>query len=486
MTPDSLKSSLPETLEGARIYRPLHTVAISNDVPNNSDGNLTETGLLVVREGISTGMSQKELVSILRDTHSDALITRTSLPPITDEVLRQTPGLQLVMGACKEPKVDFQAARELGVEVMGTHENTRQVVDLVMSFIYGFAAGTFHGDAANRRNSWEKKIISQKTFSLDGKKLGILGFGRIGRMLAERAKSNGLEVYAYNDASERHREYADTLEAAAKAIGVNMVGSKEQLFDIADILTIHAGPRNHLGQANTGLVTADDIKRMQGNDRLGILINASRRPLLAPSDEEIQTMIDGGILKGYASDVFDASMENNRSFEYPFAPQDHRIVTTPHIGGSNKEILIKAAMHAARRLEEWARRGNIDRDSLCYPRISIPSDPYEGQIVIAVHRATTRGILAEILREFTDTRLNIAGLRETEDYIPGTRVNRGTAYQVVFADSTNGDPFEETIEDIVRALANLNKVSKGSIRSVRPIPTTPEQRRALEQMFNMD
>ncbi len=265
-------------------------------------------------------------------------------------------------------------------------------------------------------------------------------------------------------------------------LGAIRLDSKEELFDWADIATVHTGDRNYCNESNHGLVTIDDLRRMRGDERLGVFINYDRNDL-GPDPAEIQMLLDEGALCGYATDVFPKHQEKDGVFQYPFDLDRNNIITTPHIAGSNPELLRKAAAHAIKRLLQWSESGDIQNDSLVYPRTVLPSQPYEGQVCVAIDRATSTGIFRDVLDVCgLRGKLSVVGTRQTEDYIPGTRVNRGTAHQFVYADQTDHLPYDRVVRSLVRGLADLNLHAEGSIRSIRVIPSTPEQKQILQQI----
>lgn len=476
---------MPERLEGvvngARLYRPIQTVGVAYDVPEAADEILTGHGYTVLRDGFSGGMPPEELTALLGDD-TDALITRTSLS-VTADVLKNS-RLQAVFGGCKRPRVDIKAAQKLGVEVLGAHANTEQVVQHVMAALLSFSTGNVQGAITTQQGLWQKKSIGDSNFTLRNTRLGILGFGRIGRMLAEVAMANKLEVRACNDLSETHRPYEDYLIDCARRMGVGLTDRKGDLLDWADVLTVHTGLEDHAGRSNKGLVSPDDLIRMGRNGGRGIFINYDRDGI-GPSPEKIQELLVADHLKRYAVDVFppDTESDNPGRFVYPFKPGDPRVIATPHIAGSSPEVLDEAAREAATNLHQWAWNGSLRDNSLTYPRLDMPVDHSDGQVVVAIARSTRKGISAEVMKVFDDSGLSVVGGRTTNDNIPGTSIDRGTAYQVVESTPVDHQPYETIVRSVALGLAALNSRNPGSILSVRPIPTNKEQMGRLNHLF---
>ena len=157
-----------ETLEGARIYRPIKP-SVSLRTFGCGRWRIRGENIVVVRA--SKGhKTPEDLKAVLIQHNVDALITRTSLD--VNRAVLEGAGLQLVMGACKNPTVDRTMARELGIEGLGTHENTNQVADHVMSIIYGFATGTTGGAVTTRQSRWRKREIGDHNFDIRDKKIG--------------------------------------------------------------------------------------------------------------------------------------------------------------------------------------------------------------------------------------------------------------------------------------------------------------------------
>ncbi len=166
---------------------------------------------------------------LARDLSSaDALIVR-SATQVTASLLAAAPRLRVVARAgTGVDNVDVPAASERGVVVMNAAgANSVSVAEHAMGLLLALARSIPAADASMKRGVWEKKKLTGT--EIRGKVLGILGFGRIGREVATRARAFGMEIAAHDPF---------IASRAAESAGVPLVGF-EDLLARADFLTLH-------------------------------------------------------------------------------------------------------------------------------------------------------------------------------------------------------------------------------------------------------
>jgi D-3-phosphoglycerate dehydrogenase len=145
---------------------------------------------------------------------------------------------------------------------------------------------------------------------LKGRTLAIWGYGKIGKLIAGYAKAFGMHVLVWGSQASRDAAVADGCQAAA---------TREQLFEQADVLTLHL----RLADATRGIVTADDLQRMKPT---ALFVNTSRAELVAAG--ALEAALRAGRPGAAALDVFE---------QEPLAPDSillkvPNVLATPHLG----------------------------------------------------------------------------------------------------------------------------------------------------------
>ncbi|WP_311969287.1 D-2-hydroxyacid dehydrogenase family protein [Pseudomonas baltica] len=211
----------------------------------------------------------------------------------------------LATGGMRNAALDLNAARERGVLVCGSDSYKHAAPELTWALLMALQRNLVAEANSLRSGGWQVGLGGD----LYGKTLGILGLGSIGQKVAGYAKAFGMRVIAWSE---------NLTEARASEAGVTWV-SKQQLFEQADILTVHLV----LSPRSQGLVNAQALGWMKPT---ALLINTSRGPIV---DE--QALIDAlqhQRLAGAALDVFAREP----------LPADHplrslpNLLATPHIG----------------------------------------------------------------------------------------------------------------------------------------------------------
>jgi glyoxylate reductase len=244
--------------------------------------------------------SEEELITILAD--ADAAITLLT-DPVTRHVLESNPNLRLVANfAVGYNNIDLDAARELGVIVTNTPGVlTDATAELTMALMLAVTRRLIEGDAelrASGRCEWDPlKLLGM---SLTGKRLGIIGMGRIGTAVAERARAFGMEVIG----AGRH----DTLD---------------ELLATSDVVSLHAP----LTRETHHLINRTTLARMK---RGAYLVNTSRGSLV--DEEALCDALDAGQLRGAALDVYEHEPAVN-----PRLLSMRNVVIVPHIGSATDE-----------------------------------------------------------------------------------------------------------------------------------------------------
>jgi len=240
-----------------------------------------------------------------------AIITRGGTAGATREMIYGLPNLEIICTmAAGFDKIDVGAARERGIVVThGPGTNATAVADHAIALMFSIARGIVYGDAATRRDDWE---TSRKARPLVvGKRLGIMGMGRIGLLIAQRLSGLNLEVFYHNRRPRNDVPYT-------------YVESPLELARQSDYFII-AAP----GGEETKHVVDAAVLEALGPD--GFLINIARGSIVPI--EALATALRENKIAGAAIDVFEGE---------PHLPPALREITdnlilTPHMGGAAAE-----------------------------------------------------------------------------------------------------------------------------------------------------
>ncbi|MDE0895815.1 MAG: phosphoglycerate dehydrogenase, partial [Planctomycetota bacterium] len=284
---------------------------------------------------ISLGMDEDTLVAKVADV--DAIIVR-SATRITRRVIKAAPNLTVIGRAgVGVDNVDCVAATEAGVVVMNTPTgNTTTTGELAIALLVSLARHIPRADREVKAGIWKKKALTG--VQLTGKTFGVVGLGRIGRVVAERGVGLGMNVLAYDP-------YLSAAESSP-VTGVQLV-EFEKLLATSDFVSLHVP----LLDSTRGLISAERIASMKPGARL---INAARGGLV--DEEAVAAALDSGQLAGAAFDVL--SQEPPPS-DHPLLGRDD-VVLTPHIGASSSEAQVQVALDIANQIARFLLEGRAD------------------------------------------------------------------------------------------------------------------------------
>jgi D-3-phosphoglycerate dehydrogenase / 2-oxoglutarate reductase len=231
--------------------------------------------------------------------------------------------------------VDVAAATKRGVMVANAPQsNVVTAAEHTMALLLALARNVPQAHASLVAGRWERSRFSG--VELMDKTLGVLGFGRIGQLVAARAMGFGMRVVAFDPfvSAERYRE-----------LGVEKAHSSEDLYARADFLTLHL-PKT----ADTeGWLDAGALAKCKDGVRI---LNVARGPLIV--DEALKDALDSGKVAGAALDVFRSEpVTDHPLFGYP------NVIVTPHLGASTAEATDRAGYQAAEQVVAALTGGTV-------------------------------------------------------------------------------------------------------------------------------
>jgi D-3-phosphoglycerate dehydrogenase len=249
-----------------------------------------------------------KLAERLKDT--EALVLIRERTPIRTPLLERLPKLKLISQSSVYPHIDLDTCTKRGVLLcsdMHPGEPSYATAELAWGMIISAYRHIPQEMAALKAGRWQTTVGTV----LRGKTLGVVGYGRIGGQLARYAKAFDMKVLAWGRAKSAER---------AKADGVEVVASKEELFERSDVVTLHV----RLTPETRGLVTAADLARMKPT---AMIVNTSRAGLIAPG--VLAAALKAGRPGFAAVDVYEEEPLLNP--DYPLLKMDN-VVCTPHLG----------------------------------------------------------------------------------------------------------------------------------------------------------
>ena len=286
---------------------------------------LAQPGLDLMAEAghevdVQLGLTPEELVQAI--VGANALVIR-SATTVTAEVLAAGTDLVVVGRAgIGLDNVDVAAATERGVMVVNAPQsNILSAAEQAMALLLAQARNIPQAHAALVAGKWERS--KWEGVELHGKTLGVVGLGRVGALVAQRALAFGMRLVAYDPFVSADR---------AKHMGVELM-DLEQLMAESDFVTVHL-PKN---KETLGLIGADMLARAKPGLRI---INTARGGIV--DEEALAEAIRDGHVQGAGLDVF-AKEPTTESplFELP------SVVVAPHLGASTVEAQDKAGVTIA-------------------------------------------------------------------------------------------------------------------------------------------
>jgi len=232
--------------------------------------------------------------------------------PLPRSVIERLPNLKLIASTgAGNASIDLAAAGDHGIAVVHTGYRSDPTIELTWALILASARHLMTESNSVRSGGWQQTVGTD----LRGKTLGVLGLGRIGSRVARLGSAFGMNLIAWSQ---------NLTPEAAKAAGASLV-SKDQLFERADILTIHLV----LSSRTRGLVGAAELEKMKPTARL---INTSRGPIV--EEQALIRALEDEQIAGAAIDVFDSEPLPP---DHPFRTLDN-VLATPHIGYVTRDL----------------------------------------------------------------------------------------------------------------------------------------------------
>ncbi|MFF7092613.1 D-2-hydroxyacid dehydrogenase family protein [Streptomyces rubradiris] len=238
----------------------------------------------------------------------DIVVTLRERVPFPGSLISRLPRLKLLIASgMRNSVIDYAAAEAHGVTVCGTESSGTPPVELTWALLLGLARGIVQENNALRAGGpWQSTVGAD----LHGRRLGLLGLGRIGGRVARVGLAFGMRVRAWSQNLTKER---------AEEVGAELAGSKEELLADSDFVSVHLA----LGDRTRGLVGAAELALMKPT---AYLVNTSRAAIV--DQDALLAALHEGRIAGAGVDVFDVEP----------LPAGHpmrtapRLLATPHLG----------------------------------------------------------------------------------------------------------------------------------------------------------
>lgn len=274
----------------------------------------------------------KELINLLQQSGAEAIITEHD--KVTGEVIRSFPHLRFI-GVCRgtPSNVDTKTASDMGIPVFYTPaRNAQAVAEMFIANVITFMRNTEAACQWLQQESWESgahdSYLQFKGNELAGKTIGIVGFGAIGKRIADMVKDFPCKIQFYDP-------YIEADEGLYEKV------SLQEVFKTSDIVSIHL-------PANKETENMIDIKLLSKMKPEAIFVNTSRAMVVKRDD--LLDVLESKKIKGAILDVFDHEPPDEKDYRIIHLPN---VLATPHIAGATHEVEDHHAEIMNRNLLSW-------------------------------------------------------------------------------------------------------------------------------------
>ena len=332
-------------------------------------------------ETLARSLSEDELIEKIKDVHVLGIRSKTK---VTKKVIAAAEKLMTVGAFCIGTKqIDLEACKENGIVVFNApYSNTRSVVELAIGEIIMLMRSVFQRSTELHNGQWNKTAQGSK--EVRGKKLGIVGYGNIGKQLSILAEALGMHVFYYD------------IEDKLALGNATKVSDLSELLAISDVVTLHIDDN----PANKNFFGKKEISQMKEG---AVLVNLSRGfvvDILA-----LKEALESGKVSGAAVDVYPEEPAKNGEFITQLKGLNN-VILTPHVGGSTEEAQKDIADFVPNKMMAYINSGNTV-DAVNFPNIRLPRQT-KAHRFLHIHK-NVPGIMAEINKVLAKFDMNITG-----------------------------------------------------------------------------
>lgn len=292
---------------------------------------MSNDGLQPLIESDFIEIVQKNVADAEDELHTfDALLVR-SATKVTEDLFQKMTSLKIIGRAgVGVDNIDIDEATKHGVIVINApNGNTISTAEHTFAMISSLMRHIPQANISVKSREWNRTAYVGS--ELYGKTLGIVGLGRIGSEIAQRARAFGMTVHVFDPFLTEER---------AKKIGVNS-RTFEEVLESADIITVHTP----LTKETKGLLNKETIAKTKKGVRL---INCARGGII--DEAALLEALESGHVAGAALDVFEVEPPvDNKLVDHPL------VIATPHLGASTKEAQLNVAAQVSEEVLQFAK-----------------------------------------------------------------------------------------------------------------------------------
>ena len=332
-------------------------------------------------ETVTRSLSEDELIEKIKDVHVLGIRSKTK---VTKKVIAAAEKLMTVGAFCIGTKqIDLEACKENGIVVFNApYSNTRSVVELAIGEIIMLMRSVFQRSTELHNGQWNKTAQGSK--EVRGKKLGIVGYGNIGKQLSILAEALGMHVFYYD------------IEDKLGLGNATKVNDLSELLAISDVVTLHIDDN----AANKNFFGKKEISQMKDS---AVLVSLSRGfvvDILA-----LKEALESGKISGAAVDVYPEEPAKNGEFITELKGLNN-VILTPHVGGSTEEAQKDIADFVPNKMMAYINSGNTV-DAVNFPNIRLPRQT-KAHRFLHIHK-NVPGVMAKINKVLAKFDMNITG-----------------------------------------------------------------------------
>ena len=321
-------------------------ILVADEVSDSGLQPLHDAGFVVEKR---TGLKPAELTAAL--SGYVGLVVRSETK-VTADLMDSATTLRVVGRAgVGVDNIDVPAATERGIVVMNAPDgNTITTAEHTIALMIALARRVPQANSSLKSGHWDRKSFIG--VELQGKTLGVVGMGRIGRTVSARARAFGMRIIAF-----------DPFLAAEQARDLEIeLAPLDELFSTADFITVHTP----LTSETRGIIGKDAFARMKKGVRI---INCARGGLI--DESALYDAIKSETVAGAALDVF---VQEPPPADHPLLLLDE-VIATPHLGASTTEAQEGVAFTVAEQMRDYllsgALRGAVNVPSLGTKELAI-------------------------------------------------------------------------------------------------------------------
>jgi D-3-phosphoglycerate dehydrogenase / 2-oxoglutarate reductase len=354
------------------------------------------------------GLTPEELCAIIGDY--DALLVRSAVK-VTAEIMSHANRLVVIGRAgVGVDNVDLEAATKAGVVVVNAPTgNTVSAAEQTIALMLALARKTAAADASMRKGEWKRSAFTG--VELRGRTLGIIGLGKIGQAVADRARGLEMNIIGFDP-------FVTAEQAALHGIALVDV---DTIIEKADVITVHVP----INKATRGIIGTEQIGRLKPGV---MLINVARGGVY--DEAAVAQGLADGKIAGAAFDVY----EKEPPVDSPLLTAPNTVLT-PHLGASTAEAQVRVAEEACDQVID-VLAGRPARYAVNAPLLTpetaraiapyLPLTETLGRIAAQYFRGAVKSLTVDVagdLAEFDASQLTAAALRGVLENATSERVN---------------------------------------------------------------